>query len=142
MNIGEDQRLQFSINHFDESSDDPEFISDPSVNVDPDSEKAHAIPVDFECIDIKCNDSRRTTTLNLNHSNTDIFGSLLRLQGFYRYFTGFSGNQPVEDTFTGDFPTSTLGICKQKTSRCHSRAAGIQGLALRLSRYFISMQLP
>jgi len=110
VDISENQRLQFSVNHFDESSDDPEFISDPSVRDDSDAEKARAIPVDFECIDIECNDSRRTTTLNLNYSNTDIFGSQLRLQGFYRYSTGFSGDSPSEDTFTGDFPGSTLGL--------------------------------
>lgn len=79
----ENQRLQFSVNHLDEDSE-AEFISDPNVDDDPDAEKARALPVDLDCIDVECGDGRRYTTLSLNYSNDDIFGSQLRLQGFYR----------------------------------------------------------
>ncbi|MBE9075838.1 TonB-dependent receptor [Romeria aff. gracilis LEGE 07310] len=108
VNIGENQRLQFSVNHLDESSDTIEFIVDPSVADDPDADKARALPVDLECIDVICEDARRFTTLNLNYSNADIFGSELRLQGFYRdSFTSLGA--PFEDTFSADFPGSSLG---------------------------------
>jgi iron complex outermembrane receptor protein len=108
VNIGENQRLQFSVNHLDESSDTIEFISDPSVADDPDADKARALPVDLECIDVRCEDARRYTTLNLSYTHEDIFGSELRLQGFYRdSFTSFG--RPAEDTFAGDFPGSSLG---------------------------------
>jgi len=107
VNIGENQRLQFSINHLDEGGE-VEFITDPSVDDDPDAEKARAVPFDFECIDFDCERERRFTTLSLNYNHEDIFGSQLRLQGFYRsFFRSFGA--PFEDTFSGDFPGSSLG---------------------------------
>jgi iron complex outermembrane receptor protein len=108
VNIGENQRLQFSVNHVDEETNEIDFISDESVDNDPDAEKSRALPVDFECIDFDCENSRTYTTLSLNYNHDDIFGSQLRLQGFYRNTDLFFG-QPFEDTFTGDFPGSPLG---------------------------------
>jgi len=83
VDIGENQRFQFSVNHFDEDSE-AEFINDPNVDEDPDAEKARAIPVDLDCIDVECGSDRRFTSVSLNYSNDSIFGSQLRLQGFYR----------------------------------------------------------
>ncbi|MGJ3251624.1 MAG: TonB-dependent receptor domain-containing protein [Elainellaceae cyanobacterium] len=108
VNIGENQRLQFSVNHLDEAGD-VEFITDNSVAADdPDAEKARAVPFDFECIDFDCDRERRFTTLSLNYNHEDIFGSQLRLQGFYRSFFRNTG-EPFFDEFSGDFPGSTLG---------------------------------
>jgi iron complex outermembrane receptor protein len=107
VDITETQRLQFSVNHLDEGGD-IEFVNDFSLDDDPDAEKARSVPFEFECIDFDCEDERTTTTLSLNYNHEDILGSQLRLQGFYRRFVENTG-EPFEDTFTGDFPGSTLG---------------------------------
>ena len=95
VDISENQRLQFRINHLDEDSE-VEFINDRTVNDDPDADKARALEVDLDCIDVECGNDRRYTTLSLNYSHDDIFDSQLRLQGFYRSNYNLGG-QPFED---------------------------------------------
>ncbi|MGJ3252772.1 MAG: TonB-dependent receptor domain-containing protein [Elainellaceae cyanobacterium] len=95
VDIDEHQRLQFSINYFDEDSE-AEFINDPNVDDDPDADKARALEVDLDCIDVECGDGRRNTTLSLNYSHDNLFGSQLRLQGFYRDTYDLNG-VPFED---------------------------------------------
>jgi len=83
VDISENQRLQFSINHLDIDSE-IEFINDPTVNDDPDADKARVLERDLECIGFDCGDDRRYTSLSLNYNYDNLFGSQLRLQGFYR----------------------------------------------------------
>jgi iron complex outermembrane receptor protein len=110
VDIGENQRLQFSINHLDEDSE-VEFINDRTVNDDPDADKARALEAeDLDCIDVECGNDRRYTTLSLNYSHDDIFGSQLRLQGFYRRNYNLGG-QPFED-----FVNDGLFIISQQES--------------------------
>ena len=100
IDIGDNQRFQLSVNRYDDESE-LEFISDPTVDDDPDADKARVLERDIEFIDLAGDgDSRRAITVNLNYSHDNIFGSQLRLQGFYR--DGFSFfAEPFEDTFEG-----------------------------------------
>ncbi|MBE9117709.1 TonB-dependent receptor [Lusitaniella coriacea LEGE 07157] len=101
VNIGENQRLQVSVNHFDEDSE-AEFINDPNVDDDPNADKARALAVDLNCIGVECGDGRQYTSLSLNYSHDSIFGSQLRLQGFYRRNYNLFG-VPFEDSTSGNF---------------------------------------
>jgi iron complex outermembrane receptor protein len=114
VDIGENQRLQFSVNHLDENFD-ADFINDPDVNDDPDAEKARALEVDLDCIDVECGDDRRYTSVSLNYNHNNIFGSQLRLQGFYRDNFNFFGF-PFEDSVT-----ETFLISEQESERFGGR---------------------
>ena len=118
--IGENQRLQFSVNHLDEDSD-AEFINDRSVDDDPDAEKARAIPFDFECIDIQCGDDRRYTTLSLNYNHDDIFDSQLRLQGFYRREFSRNGFPFLDDFSTSPLSAGRFSTLEQESERFGGR---------------------
>lgn len=86
--INEEQRLQLSVNHADDETD-AEFITDRTVA--PDVEKARALRAEFDCIDFDCGDDRTYTTVSLNYNHDNIFGSQLRLQGFFRRNFNFNG---------------------------------------------------
>ncbi|NEQ29423.1 MAG: TonB-dependent receptor [Leptolyngbya sp. SIO4C5] len=120
VNIDENQRLQVSINHVDEDSE-AEFISDLDVDDDPDAEKARAIPFDFECIDFECGDDRIYTTLSLNYNHDDIFGSQLRLQGFYRHNFNSFGFPSLDDFSTSPVSAGRFSILEQESERFGGR---------------------
>jgi iron complex outermembrane receptor protein len=120
VNIGENQRIQVSVNHLNENTE-ADFINDPDVVDDPDADKARAIPADFDCIDIECGDDLRYTTLNLNYNHDNIFGSQLRLQGFYRDNYNLFGT-PFQDTFsTGAISSGRFLISEQESERFGGR---------------------
>jgi len=120
IDIGEDQRLQFSVNHLD-ADGDADFVNDPNVGDDPDAEKARAIPADFDCIDFECGNDREYTTLSLNYNHDNIFGSQLRLQGFYRDNYNLFG-VPFQDTFsTGAISSGRFLISEQESERFGAR---------------------
>jgi iron complex outermembrane receptor protein len=98
VDLSENQRLQLSVNHFDVSNE-IEFINDPTVDDDPDADKARVLERDIEFIDLPDGDTRQFTNISLNYNHDDIFGSQLRLQGFYRDNSDHFG-QPFQDTFT------------------------------------------
>jgi iron complex outermembrane recepter protein len=98
VDVSDEQRLQVSVNHFDDRND-VEFINDPTVDDDPDADKARALERDIEFIGLDDEGIRRFTNVSLNYSHDDLFGSQLRVQGFYRdNFGRFA--EPFE--FAGD----------------------------------------
>ncbi|NBD32020.1 MAG: hypothetical protein GVY17_03360 [Cyanobacteria bacterium] len=58
--------------------------------------------------DDKTDVPRKQNPGTIANNHDDIFGSQLRLQGFYRDTDNFFGSSPFEDTFTGDFPGSPI----------------------------------
>jgi iron complex outermembrane receptor protein len=98
VDISDEQRLQVSVNHFDDRND-VEFINDPTVDDDPDADKARALERDIEFIGLDDEGTRRFTNVSLNYNHNNLFGSQLRVQGFYRdNFGRFA--EPFE--FSGD----------------------------------------
>lgn len=98
VDISDEQRLQVSVNHFDDRND-VEFINDPTVDDDPDADKARALERDIEFIGLEDEGTRRFTNVSLNYNHDNLFGSQLRVQGFYRdNFGRFA--EPFE--FSGD----------------------------------------
>ncbi|MGJ3250900.1 MAG: hypothetical protein ACFE0J_07185 [Elainellaceae cyanobacterium] len=67
VDLGEEQRLQLSVNHLDDSND-PEFINDPTVDDDPDADKARALRRDIEFIGLDDEEIRRFTNVSLNYT--------------------------------------------------------------------------
>ncbi|MBE9079852.1 TonB-dependent receptor [Romeria aff. gracilis LEGE 07310] len=104
IDLGEEQRLQLSVNHFDDSNS-VEFINDPTVDDDPDADKARALRRDIEFIGLDDEGIRRFTNVSLNYSHENILGSRLDAQGFYRNNFGRFA-EPFEDTVTGFFVTA------------------------------------
>ncbi len=85
VNIGEGQRLQLTLNHFNDRQN-TDFTTDPSVNRLPDRQKARAL----EGLDLEDNQGTRNTLINLEYNNEDLLGSQVRTQAYYRnYFTRF-----------------------------------------------------
>lgn len=85
VNIGEGQRLQLTLNHFNDRQN-TDFTTDPSVNRLPGRQKARAL----EGLDLEDNQGTRNTLINLEYNNEDLLGSRVRTQAYYRnYFTRF-----------------------------------------------------
>ncbi|PSO67722.1 MAG: TonB-dependent receptor [Cyanobacteria bacterium QH_7_48_89] len=81
VDIDKQQRLQLSVNYFDDEQDNP-TLPDPIVNQTPEREKAIALDVgDFEIDKLP---GREETVVNLNYSNDDLSGSQLQLQAFFQ----------------------------------------------------------
>ena len=76
-----EQRLQLSVNHASDRRE-IDFISDPIVRTIPGRQTARALPVDFE-FDGVDRPGNRTTSVNLNYSHDDLFGSRLQAQAYY-----------------------------------------------------------
>lgn len=119
VNIDENQRLQASVNHFDVSNE-IEFINDPTADDDPDADKARVLERDIEFIDLPDGDTRRYTNVSLNYSHEDIFGSQLRLQGFYRNNFNYFG-VPFQDTFSSGFSSGAFIVGGQQSERFGGR---------------------
>jgi iron complex outermembrane receptor protein len=83
VDITDEQRLQVSVNHFNDTND-VEFINDPTVNDDPDADKARALERDIEFIGLDEEGIRRFTNISLNYNHDNVLDSQLRVQGFYR----------------------------------------------------------
>ena len=98
VSLSDEQRLQLSVNHF-EDQNDVEFINDPTVDDDPDADKARALERDIEFIGLDDEGVRRFTNVSLDYRHTNIFGSQLEMQGFYRSNFGRFA-EPFE--FSGD----------------------------------------
>jgi iron complex outermembrane receptor protein len=98
IDITDEQRLQVSVNHFDDR-DTLRFLNDPTVDDDPDADKARAIRRNIEFIGLEDEGIRRFTNVNLNYNHDNLFGSQLGIQGFYRRNFG-RGAEPFE--FNGD----------------------------------------
>ena len=77
----EEQRLQVSVNHFDDTNE-IEFINDP--NPGEDAEKARALERDIEFIGLDDKGERQFTNVSVNYSHDNILNSQLTVQGFYR----------------------------------------------------------
>ena len=98
-----DQRLQLTINYFDDKQDPP-TLSDPSVN-DPndDAERVKAQPLDLDGeLELENLPGREDLTISLNYSHDDFLGNL-DAQVFYKESTTFT--IPVDDRT----PTSGSG---------------------------------
>jgi iron complex outermembrane receptor protein len=79
-NFGEEQRLEFTLNHAQDNRD-LDYIA--AGNPDPDEVKAIAIPGEVTFVDV---DSPyiRSTSANVSYTHEDILGSFLTAQGYYR----------------------------------------------------------
>jgi iron complex outermembrane receptor protein len=120
IDLSENQRLQFSVNHFDFTSE-VEFINDPTIDDDPDADKARVLERDIEFIGLPDGDTRRYTTVSLNYNHDNIFGSQLRLQGFYRDVFNFFA-APSQDTFsTGGLSSGRFLTGGQESERFGGR---------------------
>ena len=85
IDLGEQQRLQLTFNHFDDRQD-TDFTTDPDVNLSESLEQARAI----EGLELDSPQESENTLVNLEYSHEDIFGSKLNSQIYYRdYFTSF-----------------------------------------------------
>jgi len=84
LDIGEQQRLEFSANYF-HSERDPEIIADPIVNELPGKQKARALEVgELEFPTGGGPQRDRNTVLNLSYNHEDLWGSQLTSQLYYR----------------------------------------------------------
>lgn len=85
VNLGEQQRLQLTFNHFNDSQD-TDFTTDPSVNLLPGRQKARTLE-GLRLDELPGNDN---TLLNLEYSHENIWGSRVLAQLYYRdYLTRF-----------------------------------------------------
>jgi len=101
----DEQRLQFSVNHFDDRQE-VEFISDPSLNdFPPGTRKAEALEIeDPEFIGIDGDPRRINTVANLVYTHDNLLGSEVALQAFYRNNFGVIGLPFDNRDFDGDPP--------------------------------------
>ncbi|URD53272.1 TonB-dependent receptor [Chroococcidiopsis sp. CCNUC1] len=85
VNLDEQQRLQLTFNHFDDTQD-TDFTTDPSVNLLPGRQKARTL----EGLNLDELPGTRNTLLNLQYSHENLLGSNVQAQLYYRdYLTEF-----------------------------------------------------
>lgn len=85
VNLDEQQRLQLTFNHFDDSQD-TDFTTDPSVNLLSGRQKARTL----EGLNLDELPGTRNTLLNLQYSHENLLGSNVQAQLYYRdYLTEF-----------------------------------------------------
>ena len=91
------QRLQFTLNHFDQQQD-TDFISDPAVDDIPGIQKSRALKLPDGTTVIGADEGAfiNNTLLSLNYNNDNIFGSKLQAQAYYRNY-GFGGGIPDDN---------------------------------------------
>ncbi|PIG93510.1 TonB-dependent receptor [Gloeocapsopsis sp. IPPAS B-1203] len=89
LNFTEDQRLQLTVNHLNESRE-LEYISDPAVDETPETEKARALFIGEQEFIGSNNPGQRNTVVNLNYSNRNLLGSQFQLQAYYQELAGYS----------------------------------------------------
>jgi iron complex outermembrane receptor protein len=92
VNLGEQQRLQLTANHYD-NNDNSTFISDPIVDELPGIQKARALKVpEPEYIGSREPDLRNTV-ISLEYTHENLWGSQVQAQAYYRHnslaFNGF-----------------------------------------------------
>lgn len=79
--LGEQQRLQITGN-FARDNREVDFISDPIVRDIPGRQKARALEVNQDYVNLD-EPGNQTTSVNLNYSHEDLLGSQLQLQAYY-----------------------------------------------------------
>jgi iron complex outermembrane receptor protein len=85
VDIGERQRLEFSVNRFDDRQE-TDFTTDPIVDQLPGRQKARAL----EGLELDEPQESENTVLNLSYRHGDLLGSQVDAQVYYRdYFTRF-----------------------------------------------------
>ncbi|BAT54657.1 putative ferric aerobactin receptor [Nostoc sp. NIES-3756] len=85
IDIDTNQRLQLTLNHFDEKQD-PDVASDPTVNTIPGRQKARAL----EGLRLDEEPGNQNTFINLQYNHDSLFNSKVQAQVYYRdYFTRF-----------------------------------------------------
>ncbi|MBC6431620.1 TonB-dependent receptor [Nostoc sp. HG1] len=82
LNLGEEQRLQFAYNQYQESQDQ-KFISDPVVDEIPGIQKSRALRGNFDFVNVP-EPGNDGTIVSLNYTNDSLFGSQLQAQAYYR----------------------------------------------------------
>lgn len=79
--MGEQQRLQITANYAQDERE-VDFISDPIVRTIPSRQKARALEVNQEYVNLD-EPGNRTTSVNLSYSHAELLGSQLQLQAYY-----------------------------------------------------------
>jgi iron complex outermembrane receptor protein len=95
--LSQDQRLQFTLNHFDQKQD-TDFVSDEEVDNIPGIQKSRALRIPEGTTVIGAEDGAfiKNTLLSLNYNHDNIFGSQLQAQAYYRNY-GFGGGLPIDN---------------------------------------------
>ncbi|MGG6298305.1 TonB-dependent receptor domain-containing protein [Leptolyngbya sp. AN02str] len=85
VDLGEDQRLQFTVNHYD-SVQSTDFTTDPSILDSPGRQRSQAL----DGLDLDTPQLSNNTLLSLNYRHADVLGGDLQGQLYYRdYLTRF-----------------------------------------------------
>ncbi|MGE5659588.1 MAG: TonB-dependent receptor, partial [Actinomycetota bacterium] len=110
VDLDRNQRLQLTVNHYRETQD-PNVISDPSVDQQEGRQKARAIRTGN--LDIRGGQTpgNRTTLVNLSYSNQNLFGSSLQSQIYYR---ANSNSGVPRDFRTSDFFGPFIGVANSR----------------------------
>ncbi|VEP13350.1 TonB-dependent receptor [Hyella patelloides LEGE 07179] len=96
VNITEEQRLQFALNHFSDVQDDP-TLPDPAL--DDIEERVKARSLDNGEIEIDDSPGRKDTIASVRYTNDDLLGSQVQILGFYQQFLSRTIPQDNRDTF-------------------------------------------
>lgn len=120
VNLTDEQRIQLSVNHFDDRQE-VEFISDPSLNDFPaGTRKAEALGIEKpEFIGFNGDPRRVNTVVDMNYTHDNLWGSQVALQGFYRNNFGLIGLPFDNRDFGGD--PSFVVTNEQKSERWGGR---------------------
>lgn len=80
INLGEDQRLQVSVNHFDDEENSNAFTE---ANPEPGLQKSRAVETDRDFVNAE-EPRNRNTVVNLSYNHEDLLNSDIKTQVFYR----------------------------------------------------------
>ncbi|PSB01381.1 TonB-dependent siderophore receptor [Merismopedia glauca CCAP 1448/3] len=117
VDLDNNQRLQFTLNHFDQTRD-TKFIPDPEIDNIPGIQKARAIrlPEGTRVIGVDNFNFTKNTLASLTYTNEDLFGSEVQAQVYYRD-NSFGGGFPQDGRDFFGFIFSSPGESQQFGTR-------------------------